>query len=344
MAISLGELSVQFGCELVGDPKSTVSRVATLANATAGDLSFFANSAYRDVLRKTTASAVIVRPDDAGDCPVNALLAPDPYLAYAKMATILYPSPSLVTGIHTSAVVAATAEVSGAAQIGANAVIDDRVIVADGVYVGSGVVIGPRCAVGEGTRILANATLVQDVELGERCIVHPGAVIGADGFGNAMSVDGWQKVPQIGGVRIGNDVEIGANSTIDRGAIEDTVIADGVRLDNLVQIAHNVVIGEHTAMAAFVGVSGSTVIGKRCMLAGRVGVVGHIEICDDVVVGGAAVVSKSITEPGYYAGSFPAEKDRDWKRKVARFRRLEDLHRRLGELEKASGGGDADDA
>lgn len=344
MAISLGELSVQFGCELVGDPKSTVSRVATLASAASGDLSFFANSAYRDALRKTSASAVIVRPDDADDCPVNALLATDPYLAYAKMAALLYPSPSLAKGIHPSAVVASSATVCESSQIDANAVVDDDAVIDDGVYVGPGVVIGPRCRVGKNTRILANATLVQDVVMGARCIVHPGAVVGADGFGNAMSTDGWQKVPQIGGVRIGSDVEIGANTTIDRGAIEDTVIENGVRLDNLVQIAHNVVVGEHTAMAAFVGVSGSTTVGKRCMLAGRVGVVGHINICDDVVVGGAAVVSKHITEPGYYTGSFPAEKDREWKRKVARFRRLDDLNRRVGQLEKTAGGDDADDA
>ena len=188
--------------------------------------------------------------------------------------------------------------------------------------------------VGDGTRILANATLFKNVTIGERCIIHPGAVIGSDGFGNAMGESGWVKVPQVGGVLIGDDVEIGANTTIDRGAIDDTVIGNGVRIDNLVQIAHNVQIGDHTAMAAFSGVSGSTVIGKRCMFAGQSGIVGHISICDDVVVGGATMISKDITTPGFYTGSFPGEPDRSWKRKVARFRRLDELADRVTLLEK----------
>jgi len=195
-------------------------------------------------------------------------------------------------------------------------------------------VVGPRCNIGEQSRVLANSTLVQDVTIGERCIIHPGAVIGCDGFGNARSTEGWVKVPQLGGVRIGNDVEIGANTTIDRGAIDDTVIEDGVRLDNLIQIAHNVQVGAHTAMAAFSGVSGSTVIGKRCMFAGQAGIVGHITICDDVVIGGATMITKNIVESGFYTGSFPGEKDRDWKRKVARFRRMDELVKRVSDLEK----------
>jgi UDP-3-O-[3-hydroxymyristoyl] glucosamine N-acyltransferase len=218
--------------------------------------------------------------------------------------------------------------------LSANVVIDEDSVIGAGVFLGPGVVVGPRSVIGRGSRLLANATVVQDVKMGERCIVHPGAVIGSDGFGNASGDDGWVKVPQVGGVRIGDDVEIGANTTVDRGSIEDTLIGNGVRLDNLVQIGHNVEIGEHTAMAAFTGVSGSTIIGKRCMFAGRAGVVGHISICDDVVVGGAAVVSKDIREPGYYTGSFTAEKDRDWKRRVARFRRLDNLARRVAALEK----------
>jgi UDP-3-O-[3-hydroxymyristoyl] glucosamine N-acyltransferase len=334
LAISLGELAVQFGCELIGDPQATVSRVATLANAGTDDLSFFANASYRDSLRRTRATAVIVRPADADDCSVNALLADDPYLAYARMASTLYPPENINAGIHVTAVISPSADVSRMSQISANAVIENDAVVHDAAYIGPGSVIGARCRVGRGTRILANVTLVQDVSIGERCIVHSGAVIGADGFGNARTADGWQKVPQVGCVRIGNDVEIGANTTIDRGAIDDTIIENGVRLDNLIQIAHNVCIGEHTAMAAFTGVSGSTTIGKRCMFAGQVGIVGHISICDDVVVGGAAVVSKDITEPGFYSGSFPAEKDRDWKRKVARFRRLEELTKRVSNIEE----------
>ena len=337
MSISLGELAVQFGCELVGDPSATISRVATLLNADSESLSFFANKAYRDQLRQTRAAVVLVRPDDANDCPVNALLADDPYLAYARIADVLYPYPDLAAGIHKSAVVSSSAIVPDTAQVSANVVIDDDSVIGEGVFVGPGVVIGPRCTIGNGTWLLANTTLVQNVQMGERCIVHPGAVIGSDGFGNAKSDGGWVKVPQLGGVRIGDDVEIGANTTIDRGSIDDTVIENGVRLDNLIQIAHNVQIGEHTAMAAFTGVSGSTIIGKRCMFAGRAGIVGHINICDDVVVGGATMISKDIREPGFYTASFPAEKNRDWKRMVARFRRMDKLVMRVGALEKSAG-------
>lgn len=334
MARSLGELAAQFGCELIGDPSVTVARVATLANAGDGQLSFFANKLYRDELRATRAAAVILRADNKDDCPVAALLADDPYLIYARIAAELHPEPVVEAGAHTSAVISESASLGAGTEISANAMIGDDVILGANVYVGPGVVIGPRCTVGDDTRLLANATLVQDVSMGVRCIVHPGAVIGSDGFGNAQSSDGWVKVPQVGGVRIGDDVEIGANTTIDRGAIDDTIIEEGVRLDNLVQIAHNVRVGAHTAMAAFTGVSGSTVIGKRCMLAGRAGIVGHINICDDVIVGGATMISKDINKPGFYTGSFPGEPDRDWKRKVARFRRLEDLAGRVAALEK----------
>lgn len=336
MSTSLGELAVRFGIELVGDPATTVSRVATLANADSESLSFFANKAYREQLRRTSAAAVLVRPDDAKDCPVNALLADDPYLAYARIAEVLCPFPDPVPGTHETAVVARSASVPASAEISAHAVIGDDCVLGEQVYVGPGTVIGPRCILGKRSRLNAIVTLVQDVRIGERCIVHSGAVIGADGFGNAMSDGGWVKVPQLGGVRIGDDVEIGSNTTIDRGAIDDTVIGNGVRLDNLIQIAHNVEIGEHTAMAAFTGISGSTIIGKRCMFAGRSGAVGHINICDDVVVGGATYISKDIREPGFYTASFPQEKASDWKRMVARFRRLDDLFRRVKALEKSA--------
>jgi len=334
LARSLGDLAVRFGCELIGDPDVRIECVATLANAGPGHLSFYANRAYRDELRAARASAVILRPEDVVDCPVDALLADDPYLLYARIAAELHPDPGIEPGVHATAVVDTSARVSAAAEICANVTIGAEVEIGAGVYVGPGVVIGPRCRIGEHARLYANVTLVQDVAIGKRSIIHPGAVIGSDGFGNARSSGGWVKVPQLGGVRIGDDVEIGANSTIDRGAIDDTVLEDGVRIDNLVQIAHNVQVGAHTAMAAFTGISGSTVIGKRCMFAGRAGVVGHIEICDDVIVGGAAVISKDIRKPGYYTGSFPAEPDREWKRKVARFRRLEDLADRVTALEK----------
>lgn len=337
MQARLGDLAIRFGLELIGDPATAVSSVATLANAGPGSLSFLANPSYRAELRGTRAAAVILREEDAADCPVSALIAPDPYAVYARIAAILHPAPEFPAGTHPSAVVAATADVSERAHIGAHAVVEEGATVSAGAVVGPGCYVGPNCAIGRATRLHANVTLVEAVRIGERCIVHSGAVIGSDGFGNARDESGWIKVPQIGGVTIGDDVEIGANTTIDRGAIDDTVIENGVRLDNLIQIAHNVRIGEHTAMASQSGISGSTVIGKRCLFAGQTGVVGHIAICDDVVIGGATMVSKDIREPGFYTASFPAEPDRDWKRRVARFRRLDDLVRRVARLEKRDG-------
>jgi UDP-3-O-[3-hydroxymyristoyl] glucosamine N-acyltransferase len=334
MQASLGELATRFGCELVGDPAAAVTHVATLANAGPQSLSFLANPAYRDELATTRAGAVLLRPEDADACPVAVLISRDPYLTYAQIAAVLHPPPSFPPGVHASAVVSPSAHIADTASVGPLVVICEYAAVGEGASIGPGAVVGPRCSVGRATRIHANVTLTEDVRIGERCVVHPGAVIGCDGFGNARSDTGWLKVPQVGGVVIGDDVEIGANTTIDRGAIDDTVIGNGVRLDNLIQIAHNVRIGEHTAMAALTGVSGSTVIGKRCMFAGQAGIVGHISICDDVVIGGATMVSKDIREPGFYTASFPAEKDRDWKRKVARFRRLDELLRRVARLEK----------
>ena len=339
MALSLGELATRHGCELVGDPSASVSGVATLSNAGEGQLSFFVNAAYRNDLRKTRAAAVILLPADVDDCPVPALLAADPYLAYAQIAAELYPLSGGSAGVHPTAAVADGAIIGDDVSVSAYAVVDAGARLGNGVFVGPGAVIGPRCHVGDGTRILANATLVEDVVIGERCIIHPGAVIGSDGFGNARSESGWVKVPQVGRLRIGNDVEIGANATIDRGAIDDTVIEDGVRIDNLVHIAHNVRVGAHTAIAAQTGIAGSTDIGQRCMFGGQAGIVGHISICDDVIVSGKTVVSKDVTEPGFINGVFPGEPARLWKRKVAHFRRLGDLVKRVSALEKAGGKG-----
>ena len=333
-AIRLGELAAEFGCELVGDPQVKVSRVATLSSANAGELSFFANKAYREQLRTTSAGVVLLRAADAEDCPVNALITDDPYLAFARIAGMLHSQPDLVAGTHVSAVVSPSAKIATNVQLSAHVVIEDDAIIEADVFVGPGVVIGPRCRIGRASRLLANATVVQDVELGERCIIHAGAVLGSDGFGNAQGNKGWVKVPQVGRLLIGNDVEIGANSAIDRGALDDTVIEDGVRLDNLVHIAHNVRIGQHTALAAQNGVAGSTTIGKRCMFGGQVGIAGHLNICDDVIVGGKSVLTKDVKEPGYYVGTFSAEKDKEWKRKVARFRRLESLVSRVHVLEE----------
>lgn len=333
LAKSLGELAVQFGCELVGDPEVIVSGVSTLSSASAEDVGFLVGRAYLEQLKKTSAGVVILGASDAQHCPVNALIADDPYLVFARVAEMLHPPPSVVAGRHSSAIISASARVSNQAQISSHVVIEDDAVIEDGVFLGPGVYVGPRCKIGQNSRLMTRVVIVQDVVMGMRCIIHPGAVIGCDGFGNARSSEGWVKVPQLGGVEIGNDVEVGANSTIDRGALQNTVIEAGVRLDNLVHIAHNVHVGEHSALAAQNGVAGSTVIGKRCMFAGQVGVDGHLTICDDVIVGGKSTITKDITQPGFYVGTFSAEISMDWKRKVARFKRLDKLMRRVSNLE-----------
>ena len=334
MALSLGSIAARFGCELVGDPDAEVAFVSTLANARPGAISFLANPVYRPQLAQTAATAVAVRADDVEHCAANALVVDEPYLLFARVATELYPPRRATPGVHASAVVEPSATVDPDAEVGPHAYIAHGSSVAAGARIGPGAVVGEGCTVGEHTELGPNVSLIKDVTIGARCIVHAGAVLGADGFGHAASDSGWFKVPQVGGLRVGNDVEIGANTSIDRGAIDDTIVEDGVRLDNQIQIAHNCRIGAHTVIAAQAGISGSTRIGQRCMIAGQVGIVGHIQVCDNVVITGAAVVTKSITKPGVYSASFPAERDGDWKKNVARFRRLGSLSSRLKRVEE----------
>lgn len=334
MSVTLGELATQLGCDLVGEPDVSVDSVASLASAAAGSVSFFSNPAYTDALAATKASVVILREQHVDQCNTNALISDNPYLAYARVATLLNPPRQYVAGVHRSATISASATIADTAHVSAGAFVDDDAVVGAYCFVGPGAVIGARCELGEATRVHARAVLVEDVRLGRRCIIHPGAILGADGFGNAMSSEGWVKVPQLGGVRVGDDVEIGSNTTVDRGAINNTIIGNGVRLDNQIQIGHNVVIGDHTAMAAQTAIAGSAIIGRRCMFAGRAGCVGHVTICDDVIVSGASYISKDISEPGVYTGSFPAEKDKFWKRNAARFRRLDAIVKRINALEK----------
>ncbi len=336
MAISLGELATRFDCELRGDAATEISRVAALQNAAPDALSFLSGAAFKAQLGSTRAAAVILRESDADDCPVACLVNDNPYACYARIADFLYPPPAIVAGVHPQAVIGDRAKVSPTAEIAANATVSDDAVIGDECFVGPGSFVGPGCTLGSRTRLLANVTLVRNVTLGQRCIMHPGAVIGSDGFGNAMTPDGWVKVPQLGGVCVGDDVEIGANTSIDLGALGDTVIGNGVRIDNLVHIAHNCQVGEHSAIAAQCGFAGSTVIGKRCMFGGQVGVTGHLTICDDVIFNGKAVVSKNVTRPGRYSSVFPCEPVLEWNQKVARFRRLDKLARRISDLEKNS--------
>lgn len=334
MPISLGELATVFGCELIGDPNATVSEVASLTNASPESLTFLSSAAFTSQLPSTKAAAVVLRAVDADACPVSALICDNPYAMYARMAALVCPAPTFEPGVHATASVAESARVADSAHIAASAVIGDRTSIGEHTVVGPGTVIGPDCTVGDNCRFIANVSIVRDVRIGARGIFHPGVVIGSDGFGNAMTPEGWVKVPQVGGVRIGDDVEIGANTTVDCGAIGDTVLENGVRIDNLCMIAHNVHVGEHTAMAALTGIAGSTTIGKRCMFAGASGAVGHINICDDVVVAAKTFLSKDVTEAGTYAASFPADNARSWAKQLARFRRLGVLIERVKKLEK----------
>ena len=324
---SLGELAVRFGLELRGDPTLRVSRVATLHQASAGSLSFLANPRYKKHLPTTQAVAVVVGPNDVDGCPVAALIATNPYLAYARIASVLYPAPPPVPGIHPSAVVAEGAKIAASAAVGPLCVIEAGAEVGERAQLGAGCTLFAGARVGDDTRLMPRVTLYADVVLGRRCLLHSGAVVGSDGFGFAPDSGGWFKVPQVGSVRIGDDVEIGANTTIDRGAIEDTVVGDGVKLDNQIQVAHNVVIGAHTAIAACTGISGSTTIGQRCMVGGMVGFAGHLTIADDVIITGCSLVSASIREAGSYSSGMPTVPTRAWRRMVANLRRFGEKER-----------------
>jgi UDP-3-O-[3-hydroxymyristoyl] glucosamine N-acyltransferase len=325
--ISLGELAVRFGLTLRGSPDHKVSHVATLSQATPGSLSFLANSRYRKSLKDTRAGAVVVSAVEAEGCPVDALITPNPYLAYAHIATLLHPQRHATPGIHPSAVVAQSARIDSSAAVGPLAVIEEEAELGERVEVGPGCIVQRGARVGADTRLIARVNLYAGVSVGQRCIVHAGAVIGADGFGFASDRGTWVKVPQVGSVRIGDDVEIGANTTIDRGAIADTVVEQGAKLDNLIMIGHNVTVGAHTAIAACTGISGSTTVGQRCMIGGMVGIAGHLTIADDVIITGCTLISASIREAGSYSSGMPAVPTRAWRRMVAHLRKFGEKER-----------------
>lgn len=322
-------LANRFALELKGSGDTPVTGIATLANAHPGQLAFLSNPRYRNQLRETGASVVVMRAADSVDFAGTALLAKDPYVAFAKIAALFDPPPVPQPGIHASAVIADDAQVEASAQVGPFVSIGARSRVAAGVVIGPGCAIGEDCEVGEGCRLVARVTLVRCVRLGRRVMIHPGAVLGADGFGLAMDDGHWIKVPQQGGVLIGDDCEIGANTTIDRGAIEDTVLEEDVRLDNQIQIGHNVRIGAHTAMAGCSAAAGSAVIGRYCLIGGGAGVLGHLEVCDRVLITAMSLVTSSIREPGEYSSGVPLMPNREWRKSAARFRQLDAMARKL---------------
>jgi UDP-3-O-[3-hydroxymyristoyl] glucosamine N-acyltransferase len=331
---TLAQIAQHINGQLVGDPDYTVTAVGTLTDAGPEQLSFLANTKYKKYLQSTRAGAVIVAAGVESDADIQLIQVDDPYVAYAKAASLLYPEVKPATGTHPTAWVHPQAEIATDVSIGANVTIEQGAVIAAGTSIGPGTVIEANVRVGQSCRIKANVTLCREVQIGDRVVIHPGVVIGADGFGIANDKGRWIKVPQVGRVVIGNDVEIGANTTIDRGAIDDTLIADGVKLDNQIQIGHNVRIGEHTVIAGCVGIAGSTHIGSHCAIGGGTGIAGHIEITDGVQLTGMSMVTKSITESGVYSSGIPIEPARQWHKNVIRYRQMDKLFARVEQLEK----------
>ncbi|HEU5339339.1 MAG TPA: UDP-3-O-(3-hydroxymyristoyl)glucosamine N-acyltransferase [Sulfuricaulis sp.] len=334
MAVSLAELARRFHGKVKGDPELTINRVASLESAGPGDIAYLSDRKYLTKLAKTAAGAVIVTEADASHFTGPALIVNDPHLCFARVAQFLHPFPKFSPGVHATAVIESGAQVAATAWIGPYSVVEA------GAKIGDDAFVGPGCFIGKGAELGARNRLIGHVAIGERClsgtdcVIYPGAVIGGDGFGFARNGERWQKVPQLGRVVMGNDVEVGANTTIDRGALDDTVIGNGVKLDNLIQIAHNVQIGDNTAIAACVGIAGSTKIGQRCTLGGQSGIVGHLEITDDVHVTAGSLVTSSIREAGVYSSSLKAMPVDKWRRNAAVMHRLEEMSQRLKKIEE----------
>jgi UDP-3-O-[3-hydroxymyristoyl] glucosamine N-acyltransferase len=331
MAVRLSDIVARFGGELSGAEDVLITRIAPLDQAQAGEIAFFSNPKYRSQLALTKASAVIMATPDES-LRASAILTSQPYLYYARVAQWLNPPKEWTPGIHPTAVIEGT--VSATASIGPNC------YVAAGAWIGSGAVLGAQCSIGEGvvigpdTRVAANVSIYANCTIGARCLIHSSVVIGADGFGFARERDGaWVKIPQVGRVLIGDDVEIGAGTTIDRGALGDTVIGDGVKLDNQIQVGHNVIIGAHTAMAGCVGIAGSATIGARCTVGGGAVILGHLQIADDVNVSTGTLVAKSIPAAGTYSGTVPFLEHSQWLKNFSRLRHLDAMADKIRALE-----------
>lgn len=328
-APTVAELAERFSLGLQGDGARRVHGVGTLAHAGPEQLAFLANPRYRSQLAATAAGVVVMCAADAEGYAGTALIAGDPYTAFARLAAVFEVTPARNPGVHHLADVHPEAVIDPGAHVAAFCSVGARSRIEAGAVIGPGCVVGDDCVVGAGSELIARVTLVTRVRLGQRVRIHPGAVLGADGFGLAMDAGRWIKVPQLGGVVIGDDCEIGANTCIDRGAIEDTVLEEDVRLDNLIQVGHNVHIGAHTAMAGCVAIAGSARIGRYCMIAGGAGIAGHLEICDRVVITAMSLVGSSILEPGEYSSGTGLMDNRSWRKNAARFRQLDKMARQL---------------
>lgn len=340
-SLTAADIAAAIGGEVRGDGRRAVVRIAALERADDGSVSFLAQPRLRPLLASTAAGTVILRESDADALVARgrtAIVVDDPYRAYAALTRwwVARERPVGASGVHPSAYVAPGVRLGAHVCIGPFAVVESGAVLGAHVHVGAHAVVGERVQLGEGAVVHARATLGRGCRVGARAVLHSGCVIGADGFGFAPHEGRWEKIEQLGAVWMGDDVEIGANTCVDRGALDDTVIEDGVKLDNLIQIAHNVHIGAHTAMAGCVGVAGSARIGRHCTFGGAAMILGHLEIGDHVHISAASVVMSSITKPGQYSGVFPIDENGNWEKNAATLRQLHQLRHRLRALEKKS--------
>ncbi len=334
--MTLAELAEYINGEVKGNPSWNIDHVASVTSASENAVTFFVNHRALDDLHNTKAGAVLIAKEFINECPRNSVVVGSPYAAFAKVAELLHPRSSVSPGVHVNAVINDSAQVADTASIG------PFCFIADDAIIGERTILGAHCTVGEGATIGDDCLLHERVTvcdksvLGHRCNIMPGAVVGADGFGYAEEDDNWLKIPQLGRVIVGDDVDIGANTTIDRGSLDDTCIGHGVKLDNQIQIAHNVQIGEHTIMAGCAAVAGSAKIGKRCRFGGRASILGHLTIADDVHVTATSVVTRSISKPGIYSSTLAVQENCRWRKVAGRLHRLNELAERVRKLEKTT--------
>lgn len=332
MRITLKALVETLGGELIGDDLE-VNRVASIANAEVGSITFITDTKYRKSLADTKASAVILAEENSAFSTLPRIVTDNPYAYFAKVSALLNPKDDVTKGIHPRAFVGTDSKISASCSIGPNVVIGQNVSLADDVVVGAGCFIGDNVVVGKNTQLQANVTIYADCVIGANCNIAAGAVIGADGFGYANQDGAWVKIPQVGRVLIADNVDIGANTTIDRGALDDTVIEQGVKLDNLIQIGHNCVIGEHTVIAGCVGIAGSAKVGKRCRIGGAAMILGHLEIADDVTVSPGSMITRSLKKADTYTALMPFQTHDEWLKTAASLRHLTELNEKLKRLE-----------
>ncbi|MDC9579997.1 UDP-3-O-(3-hydroxymyristoyl)glucosamine N-acyltransferase [Xenorhabdus sp. PR6a] len=334
VSIRLADLAQQLNAQLHGDGDIAITGIAPMHSANNEQITFLSDSRYTDKLAACQAAAVVLREADLPHCKVAALVVNDPYLAYARMAQMMDTTPKPAQDIHPSAVISPEAVLGENVAVGANAVIESGVVLGDNVIVGAGCFVGKNARIGAGTRLWANVSVYHHVEMGKSCLIQSGTVIGSDGFGYANERGNWVKIPQLGTVIIGDRVEIGACTTIDRGALDNTVIGNGVIIDNQCQIAHNVTIGDNTAVAGGVIMAGSLKIGRYCMIGGASVINGHMEICDKVTITGMSMVIRPITEPGVYSSGIPLQPNKVWRKTAALVMNINEMNKRLKSVER----------